>query len=809
MRRHARSEGRGVVREIGGAEPEKIGSRVFPLRGPPASMPSVGARRSTRVFVRKNVSKVAPDGDATTARVLRSGKRLTVSKPEGNMPGGGGDGGSYGWMGFLGSSRDADGTGWWKGKKEGFGSGKEGKEGHLVKCRFHSPEGLNLGDDPVEDELTKCVLKEESAIPSLCGKAFGVVYSRKRRRSHSDGSDLLYSQSGMKDSRGGSNSLSDKSCSSSSMLEDKDTKDCRRYGIAFVRKPRSKKPKLSSLEAGRLRSSKFSDKGVEITGTARCFADKVGILERLAASLFSLHGIHFLPLENWKSNFSSRIAMSGTGFCVIFGSRPLLPLVSVNFSALPFLFKSWHLSISIGFLYLPSIFARYQRQWHATAPKEGVIERNSYDSRICAETDTSKMEIISVITPATKESDVVCSSGISLDKEVSSVTGAPEMAVRNSAVISSIKVRKRRRKRSSLRSGRVSSRSVLKSRRNSLLDERGMLKVDTKVHPVNEGCEYGPIPEKPLDSYLGEGGTLELAMPSPTSPNQKRRHCTMKNSLPRIKELKPAFTEAKQNIDMLSCTANILVIESDRCWREEGAKVILESSGSNDWFLAIKLGDTTRFLLKPEEMKASSSNRYTHATMWAVEGGWKLEFCDKNDWNVFKELHKECCERNVPEVPVRIIPVPGVLEVSGYEESLSSFFMRPDSYIHMSKDEVDRVLLSENACYDMDSGDEEWLERMNSWSLSTDADRSTQISKDNFEKIIFAFEKAAYNHPDVVSDQEKAINLCSDFGKRDIVAALFDYWMKKRKQKHSALVRFFQRTYTKLQESPRMCPLDI
>lgn len=252
MRRHARSERRGASRKVGDPpKPEKIGS------GPPGPMPTVGARRSTRAFVRKRAPKAAQDGDLSAARVLRSGKRLTLSKPGVDKPGGGGDVDAYEWMGFFGGSGDVEDEGWWKGKKGGHGPGKGGKEWQRGEWRRRAKEGLKPGG-----ELPKKDLGQDSVAASLRGRAFGIVYSRKRRRSSSDASDSFYSLTRSKHSRGGSDSLSDGFSPLSSMLGDGGEED-RRYGIAFIRKPRSKKPKLSSLLTGRPRRLEFPEKGFE------------------------------------------------------------------------------------------------------------------------------------------------------------------------------------------------------------------------------------------------------------------------------------------------------------------------------------------------------------------------------------------------------------------------------------------------------------------------------------------------------------------------------------------------------------------
>lgn len=493
------------------------------------------------------------------------------------------------------------------------------------------------------------------------------------------------------------------------------------------------------------------------------------------------------------------MARSGSRFCIIFASQALVPLLSVNFSALPHLFKSWHFSIFLRLLCLPSSTARPDSELSSSAATENSVEEyRFYESRLRAEASASKREMASLGTSAAMDSVTIPVGQISLARVGSRSPAVPEPGARTGSGINAMKLRKRGRKRSFLRTGRVpgvSNRSLMKSRRSKFFDmQNGMLKVDArvKVHPIHESREFETLSDKALDSPSVESGAEEYASPSPTAVNQKRRRFAAKNSMKRMKEPKTAFAEAKQNVDGLSCSTNILVIEPDRCWREDGARVVLELSSSNEWCIVVKLGESTRFMHKAQEMKPSSSNRFTHATIWSGENGWKLEFSDKNDWNVFKELHKECIERNLQGIPTRIVPVPGVREVSGYEESCPYRFERPDSYIHVENDEVDRMLMSESAPYDMDSGDEEWLERLNTSHSSGDVDRSSLISKDDFERIISAFEKAAYSHPDDVSDQGTAAALCSQFGNWTTVGDVYDYWTKKRRQKHSALIRVFQ-----------------
>lgn len=244
----------------------------------------------------------------------------------------------------------------------------------------------------------------------------------------------------------------------------------------------------------------------------------------------------------------------------------------------------------------------------------------------------------------------------------------------------------------------------------------------------------------------------------------------------------------------LSCSANILVIEPLRCYREEGAKVTLECVGSNEWYIAVKIQGSLRYRHKAQNAMgpSTSTNRFTRAMIWTEGNGWKLEFSDRQEWFNFKELYRECYDRNAQGACVRIIPVPGVSEVPGYGNSKCIPFVRPETYITMYEDEVTRALMKTTANYDIQSDDEELINKLNNEVYDGENGGVEHISADNFEKIIDVFEKAAYRSPDDVSDVNKATSLCLNLGRKDIVAAIYDYWHKKWKQKHSTLVKVFQ-----------------
>ncbi|XP_078445598.1 uncharacterized protein LOC144714736 [Wolffia australiana] len=655
--------------ELGDLRLGRIGSRIFPLRGTPTAMPSVGTtRRSTRVFVRK---KAAPPA----TRVLRSGKRLSLSKSTVDRRENGGEEGSPGrWMQDFGGE-------WWK--------------------------------TPL-----KVAIKEETRDSPAIAERFGVCYGRKRRRS------LPRRTIGLK--------------SSWSLLFD---------GLKSVSQDRRKKRRLfladdpcgttvcgfaekilvpesciwvgSSSPAAILllvQSSRSSSLGcfssLLVSILTGMMSEKTSLSEfasmlssRPAFYLLPLNDIHSLPLKTWKRDFYRGIASLGSGSCLLFRPRRLLPRISVNFAALPFLFKTWHFNLVHRQIFLPG-----------SGSETSAEERRLFEYQSGVETSSS----------------VVATEQV--------VRQIPRASV-------ALKFRTRGRKRSLLRNGRVPSGPFARSRRSKF----SKADAGVKIYPI----EDAPLPER-------EAGV-----------NQKRRRFAGRSSM------KAAATEV--GAEGLTCSANVLVIEADRCWREAGAKVGLELASSEEWRLVVRLGDSARFSHKAQEMKPSSWNRFTHAVIWAGESEWKLEFCSKDEWGLFKELHKECMERNLQGVQARVVPVPGVREISGYEESCSSGFERPECYIRAGKDEVGRVMDSQSAVYDMDSGDEEWVQGAGS------------ISRDEFEGVVSALEKVAYEHPDDVSDQSKAAALCGLLGGRsEFFGQVFEYWAKKRRQKHSALVRVFQ-----------------
>ncbi|KAL1827967.1 hypothetical protein ACET3Z_006379 [Daucus carota] len=140
------------------------------------------------------------------------------------------------------------------------------------------------------------------------------------------------------------------------------------------------------------------------------------------------------------------------------------------------------------------------------------------------------------------------------------------------------------------------------------------------------------------------------------------------------------------------------------------------------------------------------------------------------------------------EIPVLTsIPVPPAVEVSSHADIDYAPFRRPESYIMWKDDELTRVLGRESAIYEMDCEDEEWLNKFN-----TEKGCDEPISADVFEMIISSFEKRLFCDQGNRLDFKAAVDHCISLGRRDVLRAIHSYWIKKRKQKRSALVKVFQ-----------------
>lgn len=465
-------------------------------------------------------------------------------------------------------------------------------------------------------------------------------------------------------------------------------------------------------------------------------------LSELAAFLMSR------PIYGAFSSSGLEIQMgpvAGPGVCKFFGSGRFSPMFSLDFNALPRYFTYMHHSIL-----LPLKCLRYD-------PVNDFTDEDSDDDMIIDETPQICMPlhgICKIIAP-----DMVNSENKSV---LHPSIGVSKVVTRNQYKVS------------------LSSRGIQKRRSSLRRRSRGRIPSLGGVHKAS-----GVLLSDLLSSRRNG-----IPFSSVVSKN-KLRSSVRSNSGAILQELNSTTVESPKDVDTSCCSASLLVIETDRCYREEAVLVSLESTASKEWLIVVKKDGLIKHKHKAQKlMRPCASNRFTHDIIWTGDDNWKLEFPNRHDWIVFKELYKQCVDRNASVSAGKVIPVPGVREVLGFQDSLP--YRRPDSYISVKTDEVSRAMAKRTANYDMDSEDEEWLKNFNNEKISAGSDLIDDLSEDRFELMIDAFEKAYFCSPEDYTDENAAMNLCLDLGKKDVVEAVYNYWSEKRKQKRSALLRVFQ-----------------
>ncbi|CAM0948363.1 unnamed protein product [Alopecurus aequalis] len=696
-------------------------------------MPAVGARRSTRVFVPKTQPRPQPG-----ARVTRSSKRLAFP--------------------------DAD--------------------------QSHS-HWLRWEPGPQEDDERDKDHPSPPTPPPQPERAFSAVYKRKRRQS-------LTSE----DAGGGGSSD-------------------RRFGVVFTRKDKRRKLAPFGPDAPGGLAAAFP------CSLSREFASRIGFLDahlldggrhqanpaavlvvlvdascpgqfprfllpvlrwmrqgqrsrlrNLASflnsslallSIFASCGLHFVRLQRRRavSALLQRRAALRCGWCELHvATRYQQPVLSVNFAALPFFFQGLHSAIALRHsIYIPAVIRWAMSFVSAADPRD-------------------RLEAVSG-SPSAQDAAEPCRLAQQDFVPLEQAAGV---------VVHGLRLKKHQRKRSSMRHPLSRRRLVARFPARAIAVKQGALASQTLLRPALAEQEVSgePIQPKPaLEISLDLLENMDDSdVSTPMGPNGMHKRISFKSPTIERTNERLALSEVRQNIDTFQCKANLLIIQADRGWREQGALIMLELTNSNGWCVAVKLNGITRVSLKPSEQRFYVVNRYTHAYVWAVEDGWKLEFLDKWDWLLFKELHIEGRERNSQ---AKTIPIPGVNEVSdGMEGTVKVPFSRPvPDYIRTADDEVARAL-SRDSAYDMDSEDEQWLIQLNHGAPDRRSTRQNHISYDDFERIITVFEKDAYSNPEKNNDVDQLLSRYPALGKGDNVLTIYQYWTNKRCKKGTPLLRIFQ-----------------
>ncbi|OMO99137.1 hypothetical protein CCACVL1_03911 [Corchorus capsularis] len=669
-------------------------------------MPSVGMRRTTRVFGMVKGSE--------GARVLRSGRRLWPDSGEVNTKT---------------PTKEAD---------EHYNLRKKPLKSEVNGA---APE---LNGKPkrvlqVENPKKQTRKPKDAAINNggRVDKMYGIVYTRKRKRNEVQKDQLSEQKTFERRNAVQKNHPSGKS--------NRKKKKVRRR---VSRRQASKRRKTSKIvQEARVLTFTVENGGCygwfpSFLTSVLAYVRRAEVsLSQLAAFLTSqpIYGVY----TSNGVNFLWGPPANRTGICKFFGVRESIPLFSVDFSAVPHCF-----------LYM------YHSKLHRFKCMQ-LVPVNSDETMSDSEDELSLTYVVDAF-------------------KTKIGTAAVEIGNLGSKIILHPTDRgSRLTGRNGYRNG-LSSRGIQK-RRSSLRRRRAKNLSLVSMHKANGA----------LMSDLISSRRNGIPFSSVVSKNKVRssvRHSSAAN----LSDMSSSISDLMQNVDLSKCSANVLVIESDRCYREEGTIITLELSASREWLLVVQKDGSTKYAHKADKfMRPSSCNRFTHAIMWTGDENWKLEFPNRRDWIIFKDLYKECSERNTPASIVKVIPVPGVREVSGYEDRCIVPFHRPELYITFDGDEVSRALAKRKANYDMDSEDEEWLKKFN-YEFFSGNGHCEHLSNDCFELMVDAFEKAHFCSPDDYANENASTHLCRDLASRGVVEAVHAYWLKKRKQRRSALLRVFQ-----------------
>ncbi|KAH0648176.1 hypothetical protein KY285_033424 [Solanum tuberosum] len=251
---------------------------------------------------------------------------------------------------------------------------------------------------------------------------------------------------------------------------------------------------------------------------------------------------------------------------------------------------------------------------------------------------------------------------------------------------------------------------------------------------------------------------------------------------------------SQRNIELLACNSNVLVtLGGVKGWREFGARIVLEIAGHNEWRIAVKFSGITKYSYKVHNVfLPDSTNHFAHAMMWKRGKDWALEFPDRSQWMLFKELHEECYKRNILAASVKNIPIPGVRLIEEIEDYASevSFIRSSPKYYRQTESDVEMAMDPSRILYDMDSEDEQWLSK-NNFSCSGES-KYEEISDEFFEKAMDMFEKVAYaRHRDHFAPNELE-ELMVSVGPMEVVKFIHEHWQNKGQKNGMTLVRHLQ-----------------
>lgn len=303
-----------------------------------------------------------------------------------------------------------------------------------------------------------------------------------------------------------------------------------------------------------------------------------------------------------------------------------------------------------------------------------------------------------------------------------------------------------------------------------------------------------------LHTNLGNGPKkrrTQVSYSLPSGGSDSRNKGSLHKGLPNKRIRRSAADVSKglqKDLESSFCDANVLVTLGDRGWREYGAQIFLEPFDNNEWRLAVKISGTTKYSHRAHQfLQPGSTNRFTHAMMWKGGKDWTLEFPDRGQWSLFKEMHEECYDRNTRAALVRNIPIPGIrmIEKDNFDETETEFIRSSNKYFRQTETDVEMALNPSRVLYDMDSDDEQYLLRIRECSDAENSG-SWEITEDMFEKAMDMFEKASYvkqrDHFTLIEIQE----LMAGVGSLEAMEKIYEFWRTKRERKGMPLIRHLQ-----------------
>ncbi|XP_077211752.1 enhancer of polycomb-like transcription factor protein [Tasmannia lanceolata] len=326
----------------------------------------------------------------------------------------------------------------------------------------------------------------------------------------------------------------------------------------------------------------------------------------------------------------------------------------------------------------------------------------------------------------------------------------------------------------------------------SSFGHRTKLWPDGREDFIHNGFVNGSRKPRTQVSYLLPFGDYEFGSKPRSHHRKGRPYKRVRND--NAKRTTDGSKSPQKYPESLSCDANVLVTIGDKGWRECGAHVVLESFDQKDWRLLVKFSGAARYSHEAHQfLQPGTTNRHTHAMMWKGGKDWILEFSDRSQWTLFKEMYEECYKRNIRAASVKNIPIPGVRLVEDSDDNAIEvpFVRSSPKYFRQFVTEVDMALDPSRILYDMDSDDEDWILKFRN-SSDVNGSEVKEISEEMFERVMDMFEKVSYAEQRDEFTCDEIEDFMDGVGPMDVIKAIHEHWRQKRQRKGMPLIRQFQ-----------------